>query len=84
MTGARLRDAKSIKGLSSEASNEAARLVYLRTLLSDIQVALARIPRGPRTARRVGALLKQLSSVEEILRGLAERIISDGCYPTKA
>lgn len=60
----------SLKALPKGATVEANRLACLECHLADIDVALIRIPRGPRTARRVGELRKQRSAIDAIIRDL--------------
>ena len=73
------RAQSAVQSCSSDASREAMRLAYLQIQLAELDLALVRIPRGPKTARRVGVLRQQRARVAEILRGLAEHLIEESC-----
>ncbi len=67
-----------VKALPANAGKDHDNLVereaFLRLQLADLDVALLRIPRGPKTARHVGKLRKNRDKVDEILRDLVEMI----------
>ena len=62
----------AMKSLRADASPEEVRAAYLRCHAADIDVALFRIARGPKTARRVGKLRKDRAKIAEILHELLE------------
>lgn len=63
-----------VKALPVDAGRDVSNLVereaFLRLQLADLDVALLRIPRGPKTARHVGKVRKNRDKVDEILREL--------------
>jgi hypothetical protein len=62
-------------------SQEAQRIFWLSIQRDDLQHALRVLPRGPRTARLVGRTRKNLARVDDILVGLAGRVIAAGVRP---
>ncbi|RTL33686.1 MAG: hypothetical protein EKK53_27875 [Burkholderiales bacterium] len=60
----------ALKALPKGASVVANRLARLECQLADFDVALIRIPRGPKTARLVGKLRKQRATADSLIREL--------------
>jgi hypothetical protein len=58
-------------------SRDAERLHFLQLQLSDLQRIEPVIPRSPQNARRIGRTRRNITIVQDILRGLAARVIED-------